>query len=272
MIATIHLFDVLDEKLIRLLKSLKEDDWNKAATPKWTVKDVAAHLLDGNIRMLSMLRDGYFGMGKPASSQYDDVLEFINDGNAQWVEAAKRFSPVLLIELLEITGKAHNAYYTSLPMHATAVFSVGWAGEKQSKNWFHIAREYTEKWHHQQQIRKVVGREKELYSEKFYRPYLETSMHAFPYHYRNVLADDGEAIHIHISGEGGGHWFLVREKGWHLTMHQPPKIAAKISIPGELAWQLFTKAVPPEKARKHVDVSGPAELTEPVFTLLAVMA
>ncbi|MEJ7682555.1 MAG: hypothetical protein WKG06_32810 [Segetibacter sp.] len=28
-----------------------------------------------------------------------------------------------------------------------------WAGEKKSKNWFHIAREYTEKWHHQMSSR-----------------------------------------------------------------------------------------------------------------------
>jgi len=42
-----------------LLRGLSPADWN---APKlagaWTVKDVAAHLLDGNLRTLAMLRDG----------------------------------------------------------------------------------------------------------------------------------------------------------------------------------------------------------------------
>ena len=41
---------------------------------------------------------------------------------------------------------------------APAVFSVAWAGEDKSAHWFDVAREYTEKWHHQQQIRDAVGR------------------------------------------------------------------------------------------------------------------
>jgi hypothetical protein len=50
---------------------------------------------------------------------------------------------------------------------AEAIFSVGWAGEEKSLNWFHIAREYTEKWHHQQQIRLAVGQEQICTQETF---------------------------------------------------------------------------------------------------------
>jgi uncharacterized damage-inducible protein DinB len=60
MIETVHLFPLLDAKLIELLRSLSPDDWNKPTVARlWTVKDVAAHLLDGNLRMLSRARDGY---------------------------------------------------------------------------------------------------------------------------------------------------------------------------------------------------------------------
>ena len=41
----------------------------------------------------------------------------------------------------------------SLGPFAPAVFNISWAGEKQSLNWFHTARELSERWHHQQQIR-----------------------------------------------------------------------------------------------------------------------
>jgi hypothetical protein len=34
-----------------------------------------------------------------------------------------------------------------------AGLAAAWAGETDSRNWFDVAREYTEKWHHQQQLR-----------------------------------------------------------------------------------------------------------------------
>ena len=46
----------------------------------------------------------------------------------------------------------------TLPSHGRAIFSVAWAGESESENWFDVARDYTERWHHQQQIRDAVGR------------------------------------------------------------------------------------------------------------------
>ena len=50
-VETLHLFPVLNKLLIELLSSLSADDWNKPTIAKlWTVKDIAAHLLDTNIR------------------------------------------------------------------------------------------------------------------------------------------------------------------------------------------------------------------------------
>ena len=48
---TAHLFPALDARLIDLLRSLSPDDWERQTiAPKWTVKDVAAHLLDTQLR------------------------------------------------------------------------------------------------------------------------------------------------------------------------------------------------------------------------------
>ena len=53
-----HLFEPLDKKLIELLESLTPEEWHKQTVAKlWKVKDVASHLLDGNIRTLSIQRD-----------------------------------------------------------------------------------------------------------------------------------------------------------------------------------------------------------------------
>ncbi len=54
-IDVIELFSEIDKKLIDLLKSLTPEEWQKQTVAKlWKVKDVVTHLLDGNIRILSM--------------------------------------------------------------------------------------------------------------------------------------------------------------------------------------------------------------------------
>ncbi|MFC0183887.1 maleylpyruvate isomerase N-terminal domain-containing protein [Pseudarcicella hirudinis] len=50
----------IDRKLIEILKTLAPEDWNlQTSAPKWKVKDIAAHLLDGNLRNLSSSRDHF---------------------------------------------------------------------------------------------------------------------------------------------------------------------------------------------------------------------
>ena len=76
--------------------------------------DVAAHLLDGNLRTLTMLRDGHFGPG-PADTSYPGLVAYLDALNADWVRAARRLSPAVLIDWLaqsgaEYTAFLHNAY------------------------------------------------------------------------------------------------------------------------------------------------------------------
>jgi hypothetical protein len=48
----------VDEQLIELLTSLDSAEWDlPTIVPQWTVRDVAAHLLDTGLRRLSMGRD-----------------------------------------------------------------------------------------------------------------------------------------------------------------------------------------------------------------------
>lgn len=273
-IETLALFPRLDALLIELLASLSDSDWERQTlAPQWKVRDVAAHLLDGNIRTLSMLRDGYFGEQAGNIQSYEELVGFLNRLNADWVRAMRRVSPAVLIELLALTGAAYTAYLESLDPFAQAAFAVAWAGEAVSANWFHIAREYTEKWHHQQQIRFAVGQEQALYSPSLYFPYLDTSMRALPHHYRSVTAPAGECVQFHITGEGGGTWTLCRmAENWVLENGAISQPACEVLIEGAIAWRILTKGISREEARNRVKISGKRELGEPVFDLLAVMA
>lgn len=273
MIETTHLFPVLDQKLIELLTSLSPGDWNKRTIAKlWTVKDIAAHLLDGNLRTLSFSRDKHIlSMGREIDS-YNDLVDYLNKLNAEWVDAMKRVSPGIITTLLEITGKQYSEYIARLDPYADAIFSVAWAGENVSKNWFHIGREYTEKWHHQQQIRDATGKQGIMTKELFY-PAMAIFMRGLPYTYRDTMADEGTTIQFTIDTAIGGSWFLVREKNdWKLSNGPHGHPNAALTIQPDIAWKLFTKGITPETAVETTVITGNEAIALTGLKLVAVMA
>ena len=57
---TADLFQPLHTELVSVLKSLAPADWLRpTVAPKWRVRDIAAHLLDGQLRRLSAQRDAH---------------------------------------------------------------------------------------------------------------------------------------------------------------------------------------------------------------------
>lgn len=76
-----------------------------------------------------------------------------------WTQATPRLSPTILIELLTTTGEQYTAHLRELNPFDNAVFPVVWAGAEISPHWFHITREYTEKFLYQQQIRDPVNKQ-----------------------------------------------------------------------------------------------------------------
>ena len=273
-IFTAHLFPLLDEKLIEILRSLSPEDWQRqTVAPMWKVKDVAAHLLDGNIRALSILRDDYFGEKPENIDTYQDLVGYLNRLNADWVHAIKRVSPHVLIELLEITGQEYSILMNTLNPFEKALFSVAWAGENESQNWFHIAREYTEKYHHQQQIRLAVGEADVLLKKEFYFPFLDTSFRALPHHYREVNAEEGDVIQVTVTGENGGDWFLYRSKNkWLLVTECKLIPICHIRIAPQIAWRLFTKGISRDEAEPFINNVGNELFGNKIFEILAVMA
>jgi uncharacterized protein (TIGR03083 family) len=270
-ISTVHLFPILDRNLIELLRSLTPEDWFRPTiAKKWQVKDIVAHLLDGNIRTLSLSRDKHLLSPNRSIGSYDELVSYLNDLNASWVEACKRISPHLLVELLEHTGKQFCEYLVTLDPWEDAIFSVAWAGEDISKNWFHVAREYTEKFIHQLQIRDAVNKPG-LITHELYFPFIDTFMCALPHVYRNVPAKEGSTICVSITGSVGGKWYLGKTPGsWQLSKTPSNEPIATFTTDPETAWKLFSKGIRAEEARPRVEVTG--ELAEPIFNMLSVMA
>ena len=230
-------------------------------------KDVASHILDTQLRVLSMQKDGYFGEQPPEITGYADLVGWLNQLNGDWVNATKRLSPNTLILLLETIGDLVSEYYTSLNPWEEAIFSVVWAGESRSYNWMHLAREYTEYWHHQQQIRDAVGKQG-IMSREFFYPVIDTFFQALPH-----KADEGTVIETHITSEAGGTWYLVRESdNWKLSTSPKSEPTSFVSIPIELSWVLFSKSIRPNEIMDKIDIKGDKELANRVLEMVSVMA
>jgi hypothetical protein len=268
-----HLFRPLDASLIDLLKSLSAEEWQAQTVAKlWKVKDVAAHLLDGNIRTLSIQRDGFYGEQSGDLQSYQDLVNWLNQLNVDWVKASKRISPKVMILLHEATSHQTCTYYESVDLNAKAIFSVAWAGESESQNWFHIAREYTEKWLHQQQIRDAVNKPGIL-NQKYYSPFLETVIRGLLFTFKKVDAPVDTALQLDVEHEVVDTWYLIkREAGWVLLKEKPVVIAAHVQLEGHAAWKLFSKSWRAEDVRSYVRITGDQVLGEQVLKLVSFMA
>lgn len=276
-ILTAHLFPKVDGLLVELLHSLSPEEWERqTVSPKWKVKDVAGHLLDTALRGISIARDRY----APPAPNIDSPAAlgaYIDRLNEEGVKVYRRLSPEVLISLMETTCSQLAEYHAGRDPYAQAPYGVSWAGEEKSINWFDTAREYTERWHHQQQIRIAVERpgveQPGILTRELYYPVLDCFMRALPFTYRNVSAPAGTAIRITVSGECGGSWNLLREDaGWALTERErnPPK--AETIIPQEIAWRIFTKGIDCASALSQVKASGDTALAHHVLSMVSIVS
>lgn len=268
------LLSPLHTELLILLRGLTPEEWEMptVAVP-WTVRDMVAHLLDTDIRRLSYGRDHLVRDTSPlAPTTYEELVVFLNRLNADWVTAARRISPPTLMAFLDIVAPQTHTFLQSLDPYATAGVSVAWAGEEQSQNWFDVAREYTEKWHHQQHIREAVGAPL-LTERRWLAPVLDTFLRGLPHTYRDVDVLNGTALVVEITGEGGDEWTLLRDDGtWLLYQGRPATATAHIQMDQDLAWRLFTKGVSKEEVRPQVQIFGDESLALHLLNLLSIMA
>ena len=239
--------------------------------PAWRVRDVAAHLVEVDLRRLSVGRDGHrLKPGRPIDG-YRDLVEFLNQLNAEWVAAARRFSPRVLVELLRYSGSEMARMVAELPQHDPAPFAVDWAGERRSENWFDIGRDYTERWHHQMQIRDAVGASG-LLDERWLLPLLDLSVRCLPRSYAGVDAAPETTVVLHVLVAAAAGWTLRMEQGaWRLWRGTAAAPTTTVRLDPDTAWRMFFNALSPADARRRATVDGDAALAEPLFSARAVM-
>lgn len=265
-----ELFPEMRSELLQLLRSLSEAEWDlPTVCAGWSVKDIALHLLGDDIGVLSGRRDGF--RLNAAINGWDELVAFINNHNDLWVRAARRMSPRVLCDLLAVAGDMLYRYFASLDPYAPGGV-VSWAGPEPAPVWFEIAREYTEHWMHQQQIRDAVGRPG-LKTRRFFAPLLDTFVRALPHTFRAVEAPAGTLVKLMIPGEAGGAWHLVREdERWKLYRDTDLRPACTVTVDAETAWRLFTKGIDKESARARAHIEGDEALGIKALDTVSIIA
>lgn len=256
----------VDGRLIELLQSLTSEEWRlQTIAPAWKVKDVAAHLLDTALRKLSLVRDSQIPDPSP-----ENVVALVNRLNREGVAVYSRLSPPVLIDLMTLACEQSALFHESLDPFAPAVFSVSWSGELASLNWFDTARELTERWHHQQQIRLATNRPG-IMTPRLYRPVLDCFLRGLPHHFRNVEAPAGTEVLIEIAGDCGGQWVLTKTLTWELTDPPARNPSAQVMIPQEIAWRVFTKGIDRASVLEQANIKGDLDLSEKVLHLTSIV-
>jgi uncharacterized protein (TIGR03083 family) len=268
----VQVLDLFPEEraaLLDLLSGLTEDEWDMpTACAGWSVKDVALHVLGGDLGNMSRRRDGFPGS---TLAPGEDLVTFINRFNEGWVQAARRLSPRVLLDLLGFSGPELWAYFRSLDLSAIGG-GVSWAGLERAPVWLDVAREYTERWLHQQHIRDAVGKPG-LTDHRFFAPVLATFVHALPVAFRDSDAPLGTIVQLHVEGEAGGDWSLVRDADeWKLYVGAEGAPEARVAMEQVVAWRLFTRGLTPEQAERKSRFEGDQRLARQVLQAVAIIA
>jgi uncharacterized protein (TIGR03083 family) len=253
---------------LELLGGLGVGDWDRPTVcPGWTVKDVTAHVLHDDLRRLAGMRDSHRG---PRSQDGEPLAVFSARVNQEWVTAARCLSTRQLVELLTLTGGQVAGMWQQQDLEADGTV-VSWAGLEPSPVWLDAAREFTEYWTHQQQVRDATSRPG-LTGREFLAPALDTFLRALPFTLANTDADEGAQVQVTITGEAAMAWVATRERsGWRLDRGAAARPAALVEADGDTMWRLCTRGITPQAAQARVRVQGDPGLAEQVLEIVSII-
>jgi uncharacterized protein (TIGR03083 family) len=251
-----------------LLSGLGPAQWARATIcPGWDVKDVAAHVLGDHIGRLSRHRDGYAAVRPRDGEAFPALIDRIN---GEWVAAARRISPRLLIEQLQATGDQVAEFWQAVDLDALGE-AVSWAGPAPAPTWLDAARDFSEYWTHHQQICDATG-QAGFMDPGYAGPVIDTFMRALPHTLRHVTAPEGTTLQMTVTGPGAGEWACTRGPDrWSLHRQSRPKPAARVELDTGTAWRLCTRGITPQQAAGRARIDGDHHLATAALQIVSII-
>lgn len=161
----------------------------------------------------------------------------------EWVEAARRLSPRLVLDLLRWSGpQVIEVLAAEDPLAMTA--SVWWAGAGLVPVWLDHRRELSERWIHRQQLLQALGLPSDLRTD-LAGPVLDGLRWAYPHRLGEVSAHPDDTVTITITGEIQREWHLVACDGrWRFAPEATGRVVASMTMTTEQAWRILTNNLP----------------------------
>ncbi len=262
-------------ELLTVLRSLRPDEWQLATVcAGWSIHDVALHLLNGDLRFVAGRRDGYQSPHGPrVEPPYgrSEVTALVDEINNRWIAGARWMSPRQVIDQLERSGAEYAETMAGFDMDAPGI-PVDWIQPGPAPIWMDVAREFTERWIHQQQIRDAAGFP--LLNDRWaLAPVFDTFMLALPNALRNVDAPIGSNIHVTVRGGAGCTWIVRKtDDGWEFGSDRGVAPFASLALDQDTAWRLYTKGIALEKALPRIERSGDTAAIAALVGMVTVLA
>jgi uncharacterized protein (TIGR03083 family) len=250
-----------------LLRGLDGDEWARPTVcPGWSVKDVAAHVVGCHVGRLSIHRDGFHVEHPRDGEAFPEFLDRINE---EWVNAARRVSPPMLVELLETYATQIVEFWWTVDLDALGG-PVRWAGPERHPFWLDVARDYTDYWAHHQQICDATGRPG-LTGPRYVGPVIDTFLRGLPHTLREVAAPHGATLKVSVTGPGGGDWFCTRAPDRWRLHRRPQRPTTTLELDTDTTWRLCTRGITPHQAAERARVDGDPHLAAAALQIVSII-
>lgn len=265
-----NLFESERGCLLELLAAVSDDEWQlPTPCPAWTVLGLGCHLLGADFSLLSRHRDHHVGTPAPDGLTEAQFIAWLDELQIEWVRAARRVSPRLLVDLLAWTGpQVVEVLEQQDPRSRTA--HVSWAGPEPVPVWLDQVRELSECWVHRQQLLQALGRPADLRPELI-GPILDGLRWAYPYRLAAVPARPGDTVTVEIAGSVSLTWHLVAATAdWDFAPQPGARRVADLSMTTDQAWRLLTNNVAADH-RATLELSGDDRIADALLRTRAIV-
>lgn len=256
--------------LVDLLTTVADEEWQQPTPcPEWTVLGLCCHLVGDDFSLLSRHRDGYHGTPAPEGLAEAEFIEWIDKLQIEWVHAARRLSPRLVVDLLDWAGPhLVDVFEQQDPEARTA--SVSWAGPDPVPVSLDQVRELSEYWIHRQQLLQALSRPPDLRADLL-GPILDGLRWAYPYRLAAIGAQPGDFVSIEITGPVTASWLLVATgETWTFRTEPASRHVANLSMTTDQAWRLLTNNLPADE-HPSLQLSGDEQIIDALRRTRAII-
>jgi uncharacterized protein (TIGR03083 family) len=264
------LFATERARLLDLLASVADEEWRQPSPcPEWTVLGLCCHLVGDDFSLLSRHRDGYHGTPAPDGLAEAELIAWIDNLQIEWVHAARRLSPRLVVDLLDWAGPQLVEVFEQQDPDAL-VARVSWAGPDPVPVWLDQVRELSEYWIHRQQLLQALGRTSDLRPDLL-GPILDGLRWAYPHRLAAIPAQPGDFVSIEITGPVAASWHLVATgSAWTFRAEPDSHRVASLSMTTDQAWRLLTNNLPADQ-HPRLQLSGDEQITDALRRTRAII-